>query len=91
MIICPGLSEKSKRKKSDRAVSHNPVFVKTAQSVFGKNRDKPIKHTVRVRQSYFLVSLWSELSILSIEPQNTISPSGSNIIAKGKVNSPNVL
>jgi|WetSurMetagenome_2_1015567.scaffolds.fasta_scaffold311458_2 hypothetical protein len=42
-----------RRKKSDRAVSHNPDFVKTAQSVFGKNRDKPIKHTDRVTSSVF--------------------------------------
>ena len=47
-IICPGLSEKSKSKKSDRAVTHNLVFVKTAQSVFSKNHDELITPTVRV-------------------------------------------
>jgi len=47
-IICPGLGEKSKRKKSVRAHSQLTVFVKTARSVFGKKCDKQLTHIVRV-------------------------------------------
>ena len=44
----------SKRKKSVQDVSQNTVFVKMARSVFGKNRDKPIKHNVRVSNRFFI-------------------------------------
>ena len=50
-IICPGLSEKCKRRKSDRAVTHNLFIVKTARSVFGKNHDELITPTDRVIRS----------------------------------------
>ena len=53
-IICPGLSENNKRKKSDRAHSQLAVFVKTARSVFGKKCDKQLTHIVRVTScAYF--------------------------------------
>ena len=48
-IICPGLSENNKRKKSDRAHSQLAVFVKTVRNVFGKKCDKQLTHIVRVR------------------------------------------
>ena len=50
-IICPGLSEKIKRRKSVRAASQLAVFVKTARSVFGKKCDKLIKPAVRFMRS----------------------------------------